>query len=102
MDPSNEDEDIGKTHKFTLNAGFKRYVFLLAAHNSYLWSNIMWCSKKMKVQINVPVPQQVREESDSTHKFVEEDRKLQVNIYSFFTSFLKVINYFFFRYKQPL
>jgi hypothetical protein len=35
-------------------------------------------SKKMKVQINVPVPQQVREESDSTHKFVEEDRKLQV------------------------
>lgn len=32
----------------------------------------------MKVQINVPVPQQVREESDTTHKFVEEDRKLQV------------------------
>lgn len=32
------------------------------------------------MQINVPVPQQVREESDSTHKFVEEDRKLQVSI----------------------
>jgi len=58
MDPPNEEEDIGKTHKFSPNSGFK--------------------SKKMKVQINVPVPQQVREESDSTHKFVEEDRKLQI------------------------
>ncbi len=37
-------------------------------------------SKKTKVQINVPVPQQVKEESDTTHKFVEEDRKLQVYI----------------------
>jgi len=58
MDPPNEDEEIGKTHKFALNKGFK--------------------SKKTKVQINVPVPQQVREESDSTHKTVEEDRKLQI------------------------
>lgn len=58
MDPPNEDEDIQKTHKFSLNKGFK--------------------SKKTKVQINVPVPQQVREESDSTHKTVEEDRKLQI------------------------
>eukprot|EP00026_Physarum_polycephalum_P002622 Phypoly_transcript_02629.p1 GENE.Phypoly_transcript_02629~~Phypoly_transcript_02629.p1 ORF type:complete len:773 (+),score=104.10 Phypoly_transcript_02629:123-2441(+) len=58
MEPPNEDDEITKTHKFSLNNGFK--------------------SKKMKVQINVPVPQQVREESDSTHKFVEEDRKLQI------------------------
>lgn len=58
MDPANEDEDISKTHKFSLNKGFK--------------------SKKPKVLINVPVPQQQREESDSTHKTVEEDRKLQI------------------------
>jgi len=58
MDPPNEEEEIQKSHKFSLNKGFK--------------------SKKTKVQINVPVPQQVREESDSTHKTVEEDRKLQI------------------------
>jgi len=58
MEPDNEEEEIQKTHKFSLNKGFK--------------------SKKTKVQINVPVPQQVREESDSTHKTVEEDRKLQI------------------------
>jgi cullin 1 len=58
MDPPNEDEEISKTHKFSLNKNFK--------------------SKKTKVLINVPVPQQVREESDSTHKTVEEDRKLQI------------------------
>jgi len=58
MDPPNEEEEITKNHKFSLNKGFK--------------------SKKTKVQINVPVPQQVREENDSTHKTVEEDRKLQI------------------------
>jgi len=30
------------------------------------------------VNINIPVPQQVKEDSDSTHKTVEEDRKLQI------------------------
>jgi len=58
MDPPNEDEDITKSHKFFLNKQFK--------------------NKKTKVQINVPVPQQVKEDNDSTHKTVEEDRKLQI------------------------
>lgn len=57
MDPAGE-EEIDKTHKFTVNRAFK--------------------SKRTKVNINVPVPQQVKEESDSTHKTVEEDRKLQI------------------------
>eukprot|EP01111_Echinosteliopsis_oligospora_P010109 TRINITY_DN3086_c0_g1_i1.p1 TRINITY_DN3086_c0_g1~~TRINITY_DN3086_c0_g1_i1.p1 ORF type:complete len:773 (+),score=216.93 TRINITY_DN3086_c0_g1_i1:171-2489(+) len=58
MDPPNEDEDITKSHKFSLNKAFK--------------------NKKTKVQINVPVPQQVKEDNDTTHKTVEEDRKLQI------------------------
>jgi len=57
MDPA-DNEEIEKTHKFSLNKSFK--------------------SKRTKVNINVPVPQQVKEESDVTHKTVEEDRKLAI------------------------
>jgi len=57
MDPADE-EEIEKTHKFTVNKAFK--------------------NKRTKVNINIPAPQQVKEESDSTHKTVEEDRKLQI------------------------
>jgi len=53
MEP--EEEEIGKHHKFSLNLDYK--------------------NKRAKVNINVPVPQQVKEENDSTHKTVEEDRK---------------------------
>jgi len=52
------DEDYDKTHKFTLNKTYK--------------------NKRTKININIPVPQQVKDDSDSTHKTVEEDRKLQI------------------------
>jgi len=58
LDMSPEGEEIDKTNRFSLNLGYK--------------------NKKAKVNINVAVPQQVKEESDSTHKSVEEDRKLQI------------------------
>jgi cullin 1 len=58
MDPDDENSEIEKTHKFWLNKEFK--------------------SKRAKVNINIPVPQQVKEESDTTHKTVEEDRKLAI------------------------
>jgi len=56
MDP--DDEQIEKTHKFSLNKAFK--------------------SKRTKVNINIPVAQQVKEDTDTTHKTVEEDRKLAI------------------------
>jgi len=58
MDPDDETMEIEKTHKFSLNKNFK--------------------SKRSKVNINIAVPQQVKEESDNTHKSVEEDRKLAI------------------------
>jgi len=58
MDPPDENVEIDKTHKFTLNKGFK--------------------SKRTKVNINIPVPQQVKDDTDSVHKSVEEDRKLAI------------------------
>jgi cullin 1 len=51
-------EDIVSQTKFSLNLAFK--------------------SKRAKVNINIAVPQQVKEESDTTHSQVEEDRKLQI------------------------
>src|SRR5689334_11527045 len=57
MEPSDESETITAQHIFTLNKTFK--------------------NKRTKININLPVAQQVKEESESTHKNVEEDRKLQ-------------------------
>ncbi|KAM9979852.1 hypothetical protein ACTFIZ_006093 [Dictyostelium cf. discoideum] len=57
-DPPLDDEEIAKTTKFSLNKQFK--------------------NKKTKIFINVPVLTQVKEEIDSIHKTVEEDRKLQI------------------------
>jgi len=53
-----ENGEIEKTSKFRLNLAFK--------------------SKRAKVNINLPIAQQVKEENESTHKTVEEDRKLAI------------------------
>jgi cullin 1 len=57
-DSSSDPETINNTDVFTLNLEYK--------------------NKRTRVNINVPVPQQVKEETESTHKTVEEDRKLQI------------------------
>ena len=59
-----------------------RAVWFHIVHNSE--NNYFLISKKTKVLINVPLPQQTREDSDSTHKTVEEDRKLQIQVCFYF------------------
>jgi cullin 1 len=57
MGPEEADE-IQAHHKFSLNKTFK--------------------SKRARVQINVPLPSQQKEDDESTQSQVEEDRKLQI------------------------
>jgi len=53
-----DEKEISKSTPFALNKKFK--------------------SKRMRVQINIPIRAAQQKESQSTHKLVEEDRKLQI------------------------